>query len=68
MNSTTSVRKLYRTRDNRVIAGVCGGIGQYLGVDPTVVRLATILLALLSGIGLVLYIAAWLLVPEETLN
>lgn len=68
MNSTTSVRKLYRTRDNRVIAGVCGGIGQYLGVDPTVVRLATILLALLSGIGLVLYIAAWLLVPEEPLN
>ena len=54
-----------RRRDERVVAGVCGGTAAALGVDPTLVRLVFALLALASGSGIVLYFAAWLLLPEE---
>jgi len=47
-----------------MIAGVCGGIGEYFEVDPTLVRLAWILFGLLGGAGVLAYIIAWLIVPE----
>ncbi len=59
------MKRLLRSRKNRVIAGVCGGIGEYLGVDPTVVRLAWVFMTLFMGAGVLLYIAAWLIIPEE---
>lgn len=58
-------RKLYRTRTNRMIAGVCGGLGEYLSIDPTFVRLFFVLLALSNGIGVLVYFLMWILVPPE---
>jgi phage shock protein C len=58
-------RKLYRSKTNRKLAGVCGGLAQYLNVDATVIRGALVLLAVLGGSGLVLYLAMWIIVPDE---
>lgn len=54
---------LSRARDDRVVAGVCGGLARWLGVDPVVVRLATVLLALANAVGVVIYLVAWCLLP-----
>jgi len=56
---------LVRRRDERVVAGVCAGVARWLGVDPIVVRLATCVLALANGVGLVVYLAAWAVLPDE---
>ena len=58
-------RKLYRSKTNRKLAGVCGGLAQYLNVDATVIRVLFVLLAILGGSGLVLYLAMWIIVPNE---
>ena len=60
-------KKLYRSRTDKMIAGVCGGLGKYLGVDPTLIRLAFVLLLLFGiGSGLLVYLAMLLLIPLET--
>ncbi|MEA3439144.1 MAG: PspC domain-containing protein, partial [Chloroflexota bacterium] len=58
-------KRLYRSRDERMIAGVCGGLGEYLNTDPTVIRIIFVLLAIIGvGFGgLILYLAMWLIVP-----
>jgi phage shock protein PspC (stress-responsive transcriptional regulator) len=56
---------LYRSRQNRMVAGVAGGIGRYLGVDPTVIRIILVVLLVVGGAGVPLYAAGWLLIPEE---
>ena len=56
-------RRLTRSRTNRRIAGVCGGIAEYFAVDPTLVRVVMVVLAV-SGAGLLLYPLLWLLVPN----
>jgi phage shock protein PspC (stress-responsive transcriptional regulator) len=58
-------RRLYRTRDERVIAGVCGGIARYFNIDPVLVRVGAVALAFLGGAGLLAYLAAVLLIPKE---
>ena len=58
-------RVLRRSRDDRVLAGVCGGLGHYLGVDPVLLRIAFVVLALANGIGLIAYAVAWIVIPEE---
>ena len=58
-------RQLRRSSDDRMLAVVAGGIARYLGADVTLVRVIIAALALLNGLGLALYIAAWLLIPEE---
>jgi phage shock protein PspC (stress-responsive transcriptional regulator) len=60
-------RRLFRSSTNRVFAGVCGGIAEYFGGDPTMVRLATAFLGLITGIVpmLILYIVAAIVVPER---
>jgi phage shock protein PspC (stress-responsive transcriptional regulator) len=58
-------RRLHRSTSDRMWQGVCGGIAEYLGVDPTVVRIGFVLLAITGGLGVVAYAAVWLLVPEE---
>ena len=50
---------------NRKLAGVCGGLVQYLNVDATVIRVLFVLLVVLGGSGLVLYLAMWIIVPNE---
>jgi phage shock protein C len=61
------VKRLYRSRSNRMLAGVCGGLAEYAGMDPTVMRLLVALIVLFSGIlpGLIAYIVMAILVPEE---
>ena len=57
-------KKLYRSKKDRVFAGVCGGIGEYLGVDPTVIRLLAVILGF-TGSGVLAYIVAAILIPEN---
>ncbi len=56
--------KLYKSKTNRMISGVCGGIGEYFGVDPTWVRLAWVLFCILGGSGILAYIIALIIIPE----
>ena len=58
-------RKLYRSRTDRKLAGVCGGLAQYSNLDATLIRVLFIVLAVLGGSGLVLYLAMWIIVPNE---
>lgn len=58
-------KKLKRSRSESMIAGVCGGLGDYFGLDPTVVRLVFVLLALLGGPGVVLYVILWIVMPRQ---
>lgn len=60
--------RLYRSRDERVVSGVCGGIADRYDLDPSIVRIAFALLVLSAGVGLVLYIVMALVVPEEPLE
>jgi phage shock protein PspC (stress-responsive transcriptional regulator) len=61
-------KKLYRSLNERKLAGVCGGLGEFFEIDPNIVRLAAVLLTLAGGAGVVTYIIAWIIVPEEPLN
>ncbi len=61
-------KTLYRSRTNRLVAGVCGGFGEYLEIDPTLIRLLWAFLIFFGGSGIILYIFAWIIVPEEPLN
>ena len=58
-------KRLERSRDDRMLWGICGGVARYLGVDATLVRIVTVGLAVLGGTGVLLYLAALLLMPEE---
>jgi phage shock protein C len=58
-------RRLYRHRTNRLIAGVCGGVGEYLNIDPTFVRIFFVLFALTNGIGILVYFLMWIIIPPE---
>ena len=58
-------RRLYRSRSDRVLAGVCGGLAQYFNLDATLIRVLFVLLAVLGGAGLVLYVAMWIIVPNQ---
>ncbi len=58
-------KRLYRSRSDRRVAGVCGGIADYLAVDPTIVRIIWVIFAIAGGPGVVLYIILAAIVPEE---
>jgi len=58
-------RKLYRSRTNRKLAGVCGGLAQYFNTDATLIRVLFVVLAVVGGSGLLLYLALWIIVPNE---
>ena len=62
----TSVKRLCRSSDNRVFAGICGGLGEYFDVDPTVVRVVYVLLSLLTAfMGILLYIILLFVIPNR---
>ena len=58
-------KKLYRSRQNRMLGGVCGGIGEYLNVDPTVVRLLWVLFTFVGASGLLAYLICLVIIPEN---
>ena len=57
--------RLHRVRSGRMLAGVAAGLADYLDVDPTLVRIGFVALALMGGIAIPLYVAGWLLIPDE---
>ena len=58
-------KKLYKSRDNKKLDGVCAGIGEYFDIDPTLVRLAWVFITLCAGAGLLAYIIAALVIPRK---
>ena len=60
------MQSMSRPRNNRMVAGVCSGIGRRFGIDPTIVRLAFVASMLLPGPQILLYIVGWVLIPEES--
>ena len=61
-------KKLYKSADNKMLAGVCGGVADYFGIDPTLVRLGWVLFCALGGSGILAYIIAAIIIPEQPLN
>lgn len=60
-----STKKLYRSKTDRMIGGVCGGLGAYLGVDPLIFRFLFVVLLFGADFGFLLYLLMWIIVPEE---
>jgi phage shock protein C len=60
-----STRKLYRSRSDRKLAGVCGGLAQFFNLDPTLIRVLLVVLAVLGGSGILIYLAMWIMVPNQ---
>ena len=63
--SPSTPRRLYRSRSNRMIGGVCGGLAANFNVDPTLVRVLTVASLILPGPQVLAYVVAWVLMPEE---
>ena len=61
-------KKLYKSRDNRMISGVCAGIAEYFNMDPTIIRLAWVLFCALGGSGVLGYIIAAIVIPEYPMD
>jgi phage shock protein C len=58
-------RRLYRSRSDVMLGGVCAGLGAYLNIDPVLVRIFFVLLALTNGLGVLIYLMLWIIVPRE---
>lgn len=65
MKTNKKTKKLYRSKNNRVIAGICGGIGEYFDIDPTIIRLLWVLFTFMGGSGIIAYIICWIVIPEK---
>ncbi len=60
------MKRLYRSRKDRMLAGVCGGLGEHTDVDPNIIRLIWVIVTIFSfGIGIIVYLVAWIILPEE---
>ncbi len=60
------MKRLYRSKKDRILGGVCAGLGEHLDIDPTVIRLIWAVATVLSfGTGIIVYILAWIIIPEE---
>ena len=68
MSVRSKKKRLYRSREDKIIAGICGGFGDYFDVDPIIFRTLFIVLTFVSGIGLLLYIIFWIVVPRESVG
>jgi phage shock protein PspC (stress-responsive transcriptional regulator) len=67
-NDRLTTRQLRRSATDKMLGGVAGGIARYLDVNVTLVRIVVAVLALTTGLGLALYVAAWLLIPEDGMD
>ena len=59
------MKKLYRSKKDRLIGGICGGIGDYINIDSNVLRILWVLSILILGFGILAYILCWILIPEK---
>ncbi|MEU4830140.1 PspC domain-containing protein [Streptosporangium sp. NPDC023615] len=64
-NHFSGVKKLQRTRDGRIVAGVASGLGRYVGVDPNIIRAVLAVATFFGGLGVAVYAIGWVLLPEE---
>lgn len=64
--NNNQAKRLYRSRKNRMIAGICGGLAEYLNIDPVLIRIAWVALTFLGGSGLLIYIVGIIIIPENT--
>jgi len=62
---SASIKELHRSQDDRILAGVAGGLGRYFDISPTFFRIGFAILTLVGGAGILLYVAAWLVIPDE---
>jgi phage shock protein C len=58
-------KRLYRSRNEKMVAGVCGGLADYLDIDPTIIRIIWVVVTLMGGAGLLAYLVMWIVVPLE---
>jgi phage shock protein C len=66
MSDVNGSKMLVRTRDGRIVAGVCSGLSRYFGIDATLIRVAVAVLTVFTGgFGALAYLAAWVVIPEE---
>ena len=61
---TKEIKRVYRSKKNKMLAGVCGGIAEYFAIDPVLVRLLFVLLLFMGFVGIIVYLVAWLIIPE----
>ena len=61
-------KKLYKSHTNKMICGVCGGLGEFFGVDPTIIRLVCAILGLMGGTGIVAYLIAAVIIPNSVID
>ena len=59
------MKKLYRSRKNRILAGVCGGLGEYFNIDPVIIRLIFIFFSIMVMSGVLIYLIAWFIIPTR---
>ncbi len=62
--SSSYQKRVYRDPDNRVLGGVCGGLGAYMGIDSVIIRIIFVIIFFLFGAGLLIYIILWIIIPE----
>jgi phage shock protein C len=65
---TTEKKKLYRSRSDSMVAGVCGGLGEYFGIDSTLIRLVFVVATILGGHGILAYLICLILIPLEPVD
>lgn len=58
-------KRLVRSRTERMIGGVCGGLGEYFSIDPTIIRVLWVVITLLGGAGVIAYVILWVVMPQE---
>ena len=61
-------KKKLTCSDNKMVGGVCAGIGEYLGIDPTIVRIIYVLMIFFAGFGIILYLILWLIMPAKPIQ
>jgi phage shock protein PspC (stress-responsive transcriptional regulator) len=61
----TETRRLYRSQTDKKIAGICGGLAAYWGIDPVIPRIVWVVLLLGAGVGLLAYVICWVVIPQE---
>jgi phage shock protein C len=65
-NHIMATKKLYRSEKDRMLGGVCGGLGEYFDIDPTIVRLLFVLVTLFGGASIFIYIILWIIIPSKS--
>lgn len=60
-----TLKRLYRSRNEKIIAGVCGGVAEYFNIDPVIVRIIWVVISLMWGFGILAYLIAWIIIPKK---